>query len=439
MSGGETTLGKYRLLRELGRGGMGSVWVAEHQELRSHVAVKLIDPTRVRSPEALARFVQEAQAAAALQSPHVVHVFDFGWEGDTPYLAMELLRGETLAQRLSRVGRMSLTATADILTQVARAIGRAHDAGIVHRDLKPENIFLVQNDDAELVKVLDFGIAKAMGSPLSTSAPETRTGVLLGTPYYMSPEQAQGERSVDARTDLWAMAVIAFECLVGRRPFESDHVGSLVLKICVQPQPVPSAAAEVPEGFDEWFAQGTARDPEQRFRSARELADSLSRLAGTKAALAATQSPVDPFASTAAVDSPKELRQQLSTTAQAAAALATKPSAQRARGSFGLVLYGILLLVIGGGAWLLLSRAAATGEALERAGDAASAASLGPSAAPVQPLLSSSAPPAVAPATSGSAASEVSDAGVPDVRPPLDAGRTGSPSGQHAQPNRWGL
>ncbi len=271
---------RYRLLRQLGRGGMGSVWIAEHLTLKSEVAVKLIDPAIAESPEALGRFMREAQASAALRSPHVVQVLDYGVDGGVPFIAMELLHGESLGQRLERERRLSPEATARILGHVARAIGRAHEAGIVHRDLKPDNIFLVQNDDEEVAKVLDFGIAK--GTPLGLATTDglgaTRTGAILGTPYYMSPEQTEGSRQIDHRTDLWSLGVIAFECLTGSRPFDGETLGGIIMAICARPIVVPSTIAVVPTGFDEWFARATARNPEERFASAKDQAHALRQV-----------------------------------------------------------------------------------------------------------------------------------------------------------------
>jgi serine/threonine-protein kinase len=154
-------------------------------------------------------------------------------------------------------------------------VQRAHEAGIVHRDLKPENVFLVRNEDDEIAKVLDFGVAKLERANLGAEGTRTRTGSILGTPYYMSPEQAQGNKAVDYRSDLWSLGVIAFECIVGKRPFFSDGLGDLVLTICVRDLPVPSDAAPVPLGFDKWFARACSREPAQRFQSARELTEGL--------------------------------------------------------------------------------------------------------------------------------------------------------------------
>jgi serine/threonine-protein kinase len=267
--------GKYLLREPLGRGGMGSVWVAEHLALHSLVAVKLIEPRVASNPETTARFIREARAAAALRSPHVVQILDHGIDEGTPFIVMELLEGESLAKRLERKKRLSADETARILTQVARAVARAHDTGVVHRDLKPDNIFLVDNDDDELAKVLDFGVAKAPPAAFETSGVGTQEGAFVGTPSYMSPEQAEGTPDIDWRSDLWSLGVIAFECLIGQRPFEAEGLGGVVLKICSRPLPVPSQIAPVPMGFDAWFARACARNPDERFTDAKELAAEL--------------------------------------------------------------------------------------------------------------------------------------------------------------------
>jgi serine/threonine-protein kinase len=184
---------------------------------------------------------------------------------------MELLEGETLEERLQRMRVLPPNQVANIMTHVARAVAKAHEAGVIHRDLKPGNIFLVKNDDEEMAKVLDFGIAKfARGGARATQA-----GTAIGTPTYMSPEQIQALPHVDFRTDLWALAVLAFECLTGQAPFQGDAIANVVFQICLQPLPVPSSRAVVPPGFDAWFAKGASRNPDDRFQSAKELAESL--------------------------------------------------------------------------------------------------------------------------------------------------------------------
>jgi serine/threonine protein kinase len=278
--------GKYRLERELGRGGMGSVWLAQHLTLRSPVAIKLIDPGIAANPDALSRFLREAQSAAALRSPHVVQILDHGVDNGVPFIVMELLEGESLAARIERQHRLSPPETARILTQVCRAISRAHEAGVIHRDLKPDNIFLVRNDEEEVAKVLDFGVAKASSHGMGTVSGATRTGSVLGTPYYMSPEQAEGMKNIDGRSDLWSLGVIAWECLLGNRPFEAETLGGLLLAICARDIPVPSAVGVVPAGFDAWFARACSRNVEARFSSAKELAAELRQVcsgAGTDA------------------------------------------------------------------------------------------------------------------------------------------------------------
>ncbi|MET0410134.1 MAG: serine/threonine-protein kinase [Polyangiaceae bacterium] len=267
---------RYRLESMLGRGGMGSVYRAEHLGLGAPVAVKLMDPEIARNPEARARFHREAQAAARIRSSHVVQVLDHGIDesSETAFIVMELLEGETLGERLISRGNLSLEDTARILGDVCRALSRAHEAGIVHRDLKPENIFLVR-DERELAKVLDFGVAKAQAYSLSSGG-GTRTGSLIGTPCYMSPEQIGGSKQLDARSDLWSVAVIACECVTGKRPFDAETVGALALEICVRPIPRASSLGPATPAFERWLERALERDVERRFQSARELSLALS-------------------------------------------------------------------------------------------------------------------------------------------------------------------
>lgn len=278
--------GKYRLVSQLGKGAMGEVWRAEHTTLGAAVAIKLIDidllgPGNHNNSEVVQRFFREAKAAAALRSPHVVQILDHGYDGRLPYIAMEMLEGETLEHRLDRMKVLPPIMTATIMTHIARAIGKAHEAGIVHRDLKPGNVFLVKNDDDEIAKVLDFGIAKTTTGALGAEGGvSTRTGSVVGTPCYMSPEQALGNKSIDHRADLWSLGVIAFECVCGVRPFDSEALGDLIVQICARPVPIPSqvvaaSGVPIPDGFDAWFARACAREPAERFQSARELAESL--------------------------------------------------------------------------------------------------------------------------------------------------------------------
>ncbi len=269
---------RFRLVRMIGRGGMGSVWQAMHLGLDTPCAVKFIEGELANVAEAHSRFEREAKAAAQLRSPNVVQIFDHGvWQG-RPYIAMELLEGEDLGKRLARRGgKLSPPEVNFVIQQVCRALTRAHQAGVVHRDLKPDNIFIVKDDDRDIVKILDFGVAKSASQALDGS--NTKTGAMLGTPYYMSPEQAQGIKSVDARSDLWSLAVIVFQCLTGKLPFESEALGDLLVKIIVQPIPKPLSPEYnpgLPPTFAAWWEKAAERNVDARFPTAKAFAESLS-------------------------------------------------------------------------------------------------------------------------------------------------------------------
>lgn len=287
----------YRLEEPLGRGAMGRIWRAKHLRLESKVAIKFLDPAISDHPEAFTRFLREAQSAAAVRSAHVVQIFDCGIDAGVPYISMELLEGESLDKRLSERGALGAAELGHIFSQVAQAVDTAHEFGVIHRDLKPGNIFITRERELEIAKVLDFGIAKLMnrGNDVASAA-GTGTGVMLGTPYYMSPEQVRGSRSLDQRTDLWSLAVIAFECLTGELPFRGESMGDIIVQICTAKPTLPSELAAVPPGFDEWFSKGTSKDPNGRFATARQMAETLSEIvARSPARVADAKAPgVDP-------------------------------------------------------------------------------------------------------------------------------------------------
>jgi serine/threonine protein kinase len=288
---GQVLNGRYKLQKPLGQGSQAHVWVAEHLALGSQVAVKLIEPELAKQQDARDRFAVEAAAAAKLRSAHVVQILDHGIDGEQPYIVMELLEGEDLFDRLARRVQLSLGETSRIVTQVCRALMRAHAEGVIHRDMKPENVFLVRNDDDdEIAKVLDFGVAK-VATPQKAAMARTGVGTLIGTPHYMSPEQVKGLSEIDYRSDLWSVGIITYQCLTGRLPFDSEGVGDLLIRITMnEPLPPSKINPSLPAELDAWFAKACNKDATARFQTARELADALARIARAAEA-PASQSP----------------------------------------------------------------------------------------------------------------------------------------------------
>jgi serine/threonine-protein kinase len=279
---GQVIAGKYRLDEVLGQGAMGTVWSATHVSLGQRCAVKLIAPEYATSREARQRFKVEATAAARIRSRFVVNVSDTGETDEgVPYLVMELLEGDTVERRLRRDGPLPLGEAVRVTAQVARGLAKAHALGIIHRDLKPANIFLALTDEGAIAKVLDFGIAKITDHNQRTST--TRTGTVLGTPQFMSPEQVRGLRTLDHRADLYSLGMVAYDMLTGRLAFDGDAFGDLLLAICTRPLPsVTGVAPHLPPALDAWFARACAREPQDRFQSADELAAAMAEAAGVE-------------------------------------------------------------------------------------------------------------------------------------------------------------
>jgi serine/threonine-protein kinase len=268
---------------------MGSVWAATHLALETPVAIKFMTWTAPQAEETAnrdaggdddaveraTRFEREAKAAAQIRSANVVQVFDYGLERGVPFIVMELLVGEDLQKRLQREGRLSPEATARLTQSITRALQRAHDLGLVHRDLKPGNIFLAKEGDHEVPKVVDFGVVKALPGQqrLATEGSEnTVEGTLIGTPSYMSPEQAMGRTNVDHRSDLWSLGVILYQTLTGMKPFASGHLFEALVRICSDPIPRASSLVPgLPAGIDAFFDRALERDIGKRFQSAREM------------------------------------------------------------------------------------------------------------------------------------------------------------------------
>ncbi|MFO0759841.1 MAG: serine/threonine-protein kinase [Byssovorax sp.] len=276
-------VGKYEIVRLIGRGGMGTVYEALNTSIGKRVAMKFVDAETARSKDASIRFQREAEAASAVESAHIVDIFDSGYSEDgQPFIVMELLRGEDLGYRIKRCGRLELGEALHITAQILRGLHRAHEAGIVHRDLKPDNVFLVdRDDDATFAKILDFGISKIQRSgstPLSTL---TRQGTVLGTPFYMSPEQAQAMPDIDGRTDLWSAGAILYECLTGRPPYHGNTYEQVIVNICMHDaEDVRAHNPAVPEPIAQVIARALKRDRNDRFPSARQFLDALKGAAG---------------------------------------------------------------------------------------------------------------------------------------------------------------
>lgn len=277
--------GKYRLERPVGRGAMGTVWSALHESLGQRVAIKVISPEHASSEELRRRFDTEARAAAKLRSRFVVGVFDHGTtKSELPYIVMEFLDGEPLEDRIARLGVLPLHEVSRITHHVGRALSRAHASGIIHRDLKPANIFITQTEDEDggwIAKVLDFGIAKVDDFAERST---TKTGAVLGTPLFMSPEQVRGASSVDPRADLYSLGMVVYNMLTGTYAFVGQSFGDLLVSICTDPLPQLSARARnIPPALDLWFQKACARDLSDRFQTAEELLDAFSLALGEPA------------------------------------------------------------------------------------------------------------------------------------------------------------
>jgi len=276
-----TQVGAYRVLQQIGEGGMGTVWLAEHTMLGRRAAIKLLHPMFSTRPEIVARFFNEARAATAILDPGIVQIFDFGHHVDgSAYIAMEMLEGEPLDKRLRRLGRLALPDALRIMRQVASTLGVAHTRGIVHRDLKPENVFLVHDPEVyggERAKVLDFGIAKLTGDP----SVKTQTHAVMGTPAYMSPEQCRGAGEVDQRSDVYALGCMLFALVTGGPPFEAEGAGELIaMHLREAPPMLSSRIGGIPPEIEALVAHCLAKDPAYRPASGTALAAAIGGLLG---------------------------------------------------------------------------------------------------------------------------------------------------------------
>lgn len=264
---------KYRLEEPIGQGGMATVWRAVHTTLDRPVAVKFLEAVGTGSEELAARFLQEAKLAANLRHRHVVDILDFGVVGDgKPFMVMELLEGKSLADRYTDGPAVTDWELLEIVAMTLSGLAAVHDAGILHRDVKPENIFLVQDADGIFPKLLDFGISRGFGA----QGRVTRTGVVVGTPQYMSPEQARGKKDLDARSDLFSVGVVLYEGFAGEVPFDSENPGDVLIAVATEePRNLGELRPDLPRGVVELVHRALEKDPAARFQSAREMRDAV--------------------------------------------------------------------------------------------------------------------------------------------------------------------
>ena len=279
-----TRLGKYEIIRLLGAGGMGAVYEASHVEIGKHVAVKVLGPSVAAIPGARARFLREAQLTSRVRHPNIVDVTDMGNEAGQTYLVMELLRGEDLSQRLSRGGPLSPRELADFMLPVCAAVSAAHLAGVTHRDLKPQNIFLAQTQSAVHPKVLDFGISK--GNDAGTAGTLTGTGAMIGTPFYLAPEQIMDNRSAGPASDQYSLGVILYECLTGSRPFDAENLFVVFQAIVAgTPQRPRERRPDLPADLEAVVMRAMNLNPMARFDSVEALGRALIPFASERARL----------------------------------------------------------------------------------------------------------------------------------------------------------
>jgi len=281
-------LGSYRVVAKLGAGGMGTVWIAEHQLLGSRAAIKVLLPDLSKQDKIVQRFFDEARAATRIRDPGIVTVHDFGWHRGDAYIVMELLTGETLTQRLG-MGRMAPLQAVRLVQMCGLAMAAAHARGIIHRDLKPDNIFVVADPavpGGERIKLLDFGIAKLLDRDREEGHLSTVTGAIMGTPAYMSPEQCRGAGEIDHRTDIYALGCVLFQLLCGRPPFIAGTPGDMIASQIREEPPAPSTVFPgIGPELDAMVLKCLAKDPDARFQTMSELVRAGAAVTGDNHAL----------------------------------------------------------------------------------------------------------------------------------------------------------
>jgi len=290
---GQIIDGKYRVEGLLGQGGMGAVYAGLHLHIDSRVAIKVLLPEVTQSPEGNARFEREVRATGRIGNEHILRVYDVGTLPDgSRYMVSEFLEGETMAGRLKH-GALSARAAAELTVQLLDGLAAAHAAGIVHRDLKPDNIFLLpqKRGQQDFLKIIDFGVSKFQTEdPQSMSM--TTTGAVIGTPYYLSPEQARGQKDIDARSDLYTVGVIMYQAVAGQVPVRADSFNELLFKIALQPPPpLTHDVPGVDPAFSALTAKAMAKEREARFQSANEMREALEAWLGGSSRMQGSRAP----------------------------------------------------------------------------------------------------------------------------------------------------
>jgi serine/threonine-protein kinase len=455
---GDVLAGKYQVERVLGAGGMGVVVAAHHIQLDTKVAIKFLLPAMLNNREAVTRFTREARAAVRITSEHVARVSDVGvLETGAPYMVMEYLEGGDLAAWLQQRGPLPIEQAVEFVLQASVAVAEAHGLGIVHRDLKPANLFCIRRPDGQLsVKVLDFGISKVTDRGRSSEPPGmsvTKTSAVMGSPFYMSPEQMQSAKSVDAQSDIWALGVILYELIAGRVPFDGEAVTEVAVKVSVEPPPpIRSFRPDAPQGLETVIFKCLEKDRRNRYRNVAQLALALAEFAPKRARasierITNTIQAAGLSASALAMPpTPPEEGTVLSPGTDAPVGRTTPGVAPPSRTGLVVAVVGITLatvLVVGGGGVVLMRGGAA--RATGSATTADPAATLAPptpippeaTGAPSQasaPPVSASAPPAETAASPAVAVNPVAKPTAASPRPTATAAGSPAPSATAALP-----
>jgi serine/threonine-protein kinase len=355
------TIGNYVVKTKIGEGGMGAVYAAEHPRIGRRVAIKVLHPELGKSPEIVARFFTEAKAANEIRNEHIIEILDFGELPDgISYFIMEWLDGKALSTALEQQPKFAIARAMHTCRGIARALAAAHSKGIVHRDLKPDNVYLIKRgDDPDFVKVLDFGIAKLMTNDLSQGF-KTQTGAIMGTPYYMSPEQCRGAtKDIDHRTDIYALGCILYQMVTGQLPFNAEGLGELLLQHMTRPPTPPTQIdPSIPAEIENAILKALEKEPGKRWASVTEMMNAagaaMGNLTGPVALPAQTQvAPVADVARPPSIAPTPALKQTTMRGAAAEAVPATQPGKSR-RSTF--VVGGVVAGVAAIGLIVMLNR-----------------------------------------------------------------------------------